>query len=277
MITLDITALPPGQWDAADLLPEKLHGLDATTLATRPLAEGMPGPVLGDCARITIDGDDPILLIRGETHRLSGLGRNLDGGVLIIEGSAGPEAGAGMRGGELVIHANAGARLGAGMRGGLIRVYGDAGDWVGAALPGAVSGMRGGSILVQGSAGDRVADRMRRGLIVVAGDCGTGAASQMLAGTLVMLGKAGATLGSGMRRGSVLLCDESAIPDTGFAGNGLQTLGMIPLLRNYLESLDRKLAKALRPFSRVDRHLGDRGCGGLGELLLARGSSRRKS
>lgn len=270
MITLKVKQLPPGLIEAGNLQPTVLSVLDAAALARQPLGDSPASPLIGDCFGIKVRGEDPILLIEGDISALSGIGRGMNEGVLLLEGHAGPETGAGMRAGEISIQGNAGDRLGAGMRGGLIRVKGNVGHWAGAALPGAVSGMRGGSILVQGHAGDRVADRMRRGLIVVQGDTGAAPASQMLAGTLVVLGKPGPSLGTGMRRGSVLVRTPDFEPGAGFVDTGAHTLGIIPLLRGYLEGLDSRLARAVRAFNRVDRFAGDRGCGGLGEVLRAR-------
>jgi len=269
MITLKVKQLPPGLIDAGHLQPAVLGALDTTALARHPLGVGPASPCIGDCFGIKVQGEDPILLIEGDASALVGIGRGMNEGVTVIEGSAGPETGAGMRAGELSIKGDVGSLLGAGMRGGLIRVRGSAGDWVGAALPGAVSGMRGGSILIQGNVGDRVADRMRRGLIVVQGDTGAAAGGQMLAGTLVVLGEPGVSLGSGMRRGSILVRDSEFQPGQGFVDTGAHSLGMVPLLRGYLASLDPRMARALRVFTRVQRFVGDRGCGGLGEVLRA--------
>lgn len=270
MITLKVKALPPGLLEAGHLQPATLGALDAQSLARHPLGSAPASPCIGDCFSIKVRGNDPILLIEGDTATLTGIGRGMNEGVLIVEGDGGPEAGAGMRAGELILKGNSGDLLGAGMRGGLIRVQGSAGDWVGAALPGAVSGMRGGSILIQRNAGDRVADRMRRGLIVVQGDAGIAAGAQMLAGTLAVLGTSGASLGSGMRRGSILIRDGAFEPDPGFVHTGAHALGVIPLLRGYLGELDPRLARALRAFTQADRFVGDRGCGGLGEILRAK-------
>jgi len=269
MITLKVKQLPSGLTDAGNLQPATLGTLDASALARHPLGNTPCSPSIGDCFSIKSRGADPILLIEGDTHTLTGIGRGMQAGVLVVEGDAGPETGAAMRAGELSIKGNTGDLLGAGMRGGLIRVQGNTGNWIGAALPGAVSGMRGGSILIQGNAGDRVADRMRRGLIVVKGDTGAAAGAQMLAGTLVVLGKPGAAIGSGMRRGSILIRDAQFAPGAGFVHTGVHALGIIPLLRGYLAGLDPRLARALRAFTRVDRFAGDRGCSGLGEVLRA--------
>jgi formylmethanofuran dehydrogenase subunit C len=270
MITLKVKQLPPGLVEAGNLQPATLGALDATALARHPLGATQSSPCIGDCFGIKVRGGDPILLIEGDVPTLTGIGRSMDEGVLIVEGDSGPETGAGMRAGELIVKGNAGDLLGAGMRGGLIRVQGSTGHWVGAALPGAVSGMRGGSILIQRNAGDRIADRMRRGLIVVQGDTGSAAGGQMLAGTLVVLGKPGPSMGSGMRRGSILVRDPSFEPGVGFSNTGAHTLGMIALLRGYLAGLDPRLARALRAFTQAERFVGDRGCGGLGEILRAK-------
>lgn len=269
MITLRLRAPLPCLLDASGLQPSLVGGMDITALSQLKLHVHGKARPLGEFFTLSGKPDNTTLCIAGVTPTLQGLGKEMREGLLLLEGSCGDAVGAGMRGGELRITGDARHRLGAGMRGGLIRVKGSVGDFAGGPLPGAVSGMRGGTLLISGHAGARLADRLRRGLILVAGDTGPAPASQMIAGTVIILGTPGDSPGSGMRRGSLLLkAGADALPPT-FVPTGVHELSFITLLTRHLETLDPRHARALRGFRSVRRWVGDRGCGGQGEILFA--------
>lgn len=156
--------------------------------------------------------------------------------------------------------------VGAGMKCGTLQVNGDVGDFLGSAPAGERVGMRGGLILVKGSAGERAADRQRRGVILIEGDVGYGCAARMIAGTLAVLGRVGDGLGIGMRRGTVLVRQFPVLPAT-FNDEGCHDLSFLALLLASFRSLDSRFA-SLRNITQVRRWVGDRACGGQGEILL---------
>ena len=94
MITLKVKQLPPGLIEAGNLQPTVLSVLDAAALARQPLGDSPASPLIGDCFGIKVRGEDPILLIEGDISALSGIGRGMNEGVLLLEGHAGPETGA---------------------------------------------------------------------------------------------------------------------------------------------------------------------------------------
>jgi formylmethanofuran dehydrogenase subunit C len=268
MITLRLHSPLPCPVDVSCLQPALVGELDLAALGRMRLrVDGKARPI-GELFALSGKPEAGRLRISGVTPSLEGLGRDMREGLLLLEGDCGDAVGAGMRGGEIRLTGNARHRLGAGMRGGLVRVSGSVGDFAGGSLPGAVSGMRGGILLIDGNAGARLADRLRRGLILVAGDTGPAPASQMIAGTVIILGTPGDSPGSGMRRGSLLIRTEDCpVPPT-FVTTGVHELSFITLLMRHLEILEPRHARALRHFRRVRRLVGDRGCGGQGEILF---------
>jgi formylmethanofuran dehydrogenase subunit C len=118
-----------------------------------------------------------------------GLGWEMRGGAVIVEGDVLIGACTGMIGGSVTIRGNAGDELGIGMEGGRILIQGDAGNDVGGA-------MYGGRIEIMGNAGDFV---------------GSGnyywekhdERNGMRAGNIIIRGDAGSHLGEGMRGGQI--------------------------------------------------------------------------
>ncbi len=270
MIVLTLNAALDAQVEMSAITPEALATLKPEAIKRLKLAYGRRQVALGELFKLqgTVDTS---LTIAGITPHLQGLGAQLRSGTLHLEGHCGDEVGREMRGGELIVHGTARDRLGAGMRGGLLRVEGSTGDFVGGGLPGATTGMKGGTILISRHAGARAGDRMRRGLIAISGNTGAGCASQMVAGTIVVLGTPGAGYATGMRRGSLLLNEAGFQAPETFVNTGQYALSFIAVLSSYLADLEPALRRRLRPFSAVARWVGDRGCGGLGEILVAEG------
>lgn len=268
MIVMSVIGEVNAPIDLRGLVPEALAGLTLDEIRRRPLRAGRDLVPVGELFKVRGTPDATLALI-GVTPHMHGLGAGMRQGLLRLEGDCGDYVGADLRGGQIHVHGNARDLLGAGMRDGLIEVEGAVGEALGGPLDGAVGGMRGGTVLVARTAGRRLGDRMRRGVVVVGGDCGERCGSQMIAGTIVVLGKVGAGAGTGMRRGSLLLRDAAAaLPDT-FVRTGQGPLSFVTVLGGYLGALKPALATRLRAFRHPVRWVGDRGCGGLGEILLA--------
>jgi formylmethanofuran dehydrogenase subunit C len=212
-------------------------------------------------------GDD-LLVFDADLARFDHVGAGMDGGTLIVEGSAGDHVGAAMRGGELRLRGSAGALAGCEMSGGTLLVGGNVGDFAAGALPGSMDGMRGGTLVVRGNAGARLGDRMRRGSVVVFGDVGDFAASRMVAGTIALAGRCGVHVGYGMRRGSVVF----AGPAPELAPTFVAAIGGAEV---FWQLLARDLARhggafASLPSRRIERWLGDLAADGKGELIAVR-------
>jgi formylmethanofuran dehydrogenase subunit C len=108
---------------------------------------------------------------------------------------------------------------------------------------------------------------MRRGTVLLFGDAGDFLASRMVAGTIALAGRCGAHAAYGMRRGSLVFAGpRPAVPPT-FVAAGADA----PV---FWQLLARDLAQhggafAALPKARIERHLGDLGADGKGELILA--------
>lgn len=223
------------------------------------------------------------LHIQGDLTKMDRLGYELSSGTLSIEGSVGAEAAAGMRGGRILIDGDAGDRLATGMRGGSVAVSGNAGNDLGCPSVGAKRGMTGGFMLVGGDVGQRPLRRLRRGLILIGGSFGDGLAEEMIAGTIVLAGKAPVEgsprpfAAHGMRRGTIVVLEPTAISGPRFTEPQRLQLAFLPLLwreiRQNLEGLPdwnskRALLGKIPNETWVDRQVGDRSVGGMGEILF---------
>ena len=90
----------------------------------------------------------------------------------------------------------------------------------------------------------------------------------MIAGTLAVLGRSGQGTGFGMLRGTLLLGNPpDSIPAT-FSEAEPCTLGFLSLLARSLSQLDGPFGRLAERGNRVKRSLGDRACGGRGEILV---------
>ena len=264
---------PPAQRvDMSALTPDPLAGrkLDFVAAMTLPcgnrklrvdeLFEISGTPVEPrDKARITI---------RNASPKLDRIGSGMIAGTIAVEGDAGAYAGFGMKGGRLEISGNAGPFAAATMSGGEIAIGGNAGDCLGSALSGDRRGMRGGLVTVAGNAGARVGDHLRRGMLLIAGDAGPYCGARMTAGTIAVLGRAGDFVGFGMHRGTILLAREPARMPATFNDCGSHELHFLSLMVDYAHGRGAAFA-ALDGFGcRVRRLGGDRGVGGMGEILI---------
>ena len=210
---------------------------------------------------------DGKLVFEGDCTRCDRIGWQMDGGMLIVDGSVGDYAGACMSGGEIVVRGNACDLAACEMAGGSLTIEGNAGDFAASTLPGSMDGMRGGTLVIKGHAGARFGDRMRRGTAVVFGDAGDFLASRLVAGTIAIGGRAGAHVSYGMRRGSVVFAGPA--PD--LSPTFVPAIAEAPV---FWQLLARDLAKhggvfAELPTRRIERRLGDLAADGKGELIHA--------
>ena len=266
-LRLRLRERPQQRIDMTSLTPDKLTGSGVAEIAALRLKLGRHERRVD--ALFELDGEETsTVILDNASDRLDNIGAHMRQGRLFVHGDAGFYLGRGMRGGEIQVSGSCGAFAGAGMRGGEIHIDGDAGDFLGAPPSGERLGMNGGLILVKGHAGDRVGDRQRRGTILIEGDAGAYCASSMIAGTIAILGQAGANLGMDMRRGTLLLTREpESLPPT-FNDNDERELNFLSVLLSSFAHLNSHFARLPRGDYRVHRYLGDRACGGLGEVLV---------
>ncbi|WP_088281269.1 formylmethanofuran dehydrogenase subunit C [Ideonella sp. A 288] len=258
---------PPAlRLDLTGLTPTALAALTAADVERLPIGHGNRTLPLGEFFSLQPGADDTLRL-EGDLSCCDRVGWQMAGGQLVVDGSVGHYAGAGMTSGTLHVRGHAGLLAACEMAGGRLTVDGDVGDFAASTLPGSMDGMRGGTLVVAGNAGARFGDRMRRGTAVVFGHAGDFLASRMVAGTIALGGTAGAHLGYGMRRGSLVLASDGPPmppPPT-----------FVPAVADALvfwQLLSRDLARHGGPFAqlpkrRIERHLGDLAAGGKGELI----------
>jgi formylmethanofuran dehydrogenase subunit C len=270
-LTLTLQAPSSLAIEVEGLSPLSLQGLSHEEIARLLLTVGNQQVACGDLFRI--DGsaaDDNLLIFAGECQSLHGIGVQLSGGIIQVEGCAGRHLGAGMTGGEVFVMGDAGDWAGAEMRGGRIVVRGHAGNQLGSAYRGSRKGMTGGEILVHGSAGHELGRGLRRGLIAIGQNAGDGIGYQMLAGTILVFGSAGAHPGAGMRRGTIALLDADSPPSLlpSFREAGLFPSTFLQLYFRHLRRSQFPVSESLlKTVLRTFR--GDLLELGLGEILSA--------
>ncbi|GIX04840.1 MAG: tungsten-containing formylmethanofuran dehydrogenase 2 subunit C [Planctomycetaceae bacterium] len=194
-------------------VPVEVEGLTPTWCAGKSLAEierfeiflGNRKVPLAELFTVRGDPDDLTQIWQGDLRGVHWIGAHLEGGHLVIEGSAGRHVGSQMRSGTIVVQGDADGWAGAEMRGGLLRIQGNAGHLAGAAYRGSPKGMRGGTLLIEGNAGNEVGLAMRRGLIAIQGHVEDMLGFHMIAGTIVVCGNCGVRPGAGMKRGTLAL------------------------------------------------------------------------
>lgn len=267
-LTLTLREATPYALDMSQLRLDLVNEFSTKEIGSVPLWLGNESHALGELFAFSASPYQGSVVIRDAGDRLYGVGAEMNGGRLVVEGHGGDCLGRGLLSGEIRVEGSCGDYAGAAMHGGTIEIRGNAGDYLGAPLAGERVGIRGGSVLVRGNCGDRAGERQRGGLLLLENDAGDYCGCNMIAGTLVALGRSGNSAGFGMRRGTLLLGNETpSIPCT-FNGNGPQTLGFLALLAASLEHLDGPFGRLSERGHRVDRWVGDRGCGGRGEILV---------
>jgi formylmethanofuran dehydrogenase subunit C len=265
-LTLTLRAAPALPVDCSPLTPDKLAGKSAVEIAATALQSGRHRLKAGDLFEISGDAGDS-LVIRNACTKLDRIGAGMVGGTLEVEGNVGSYLGAGMKDGTIRVAGNAGLLAATGMTAGLLHVRGNVGDFLGAAIAGDKQGMLGGVVVVGGNAGARVGDHMRRGIILIGGNAGDYCGSRMLAGTIMVRGGVGRLPGFAMKRGTLLFSGNPELPAT-FNDCGTHELMFLRLFSRHLRELGPETAAFAPAGERVRRWLGDRGNGGVGEVLV---------
>lgn len=271
-LVLTLRESPAQRVDMSALTPDPLAGRTLDYVAAMTLPCGNRKLRVDELFEISGKPVEPRekaqIAIRNASSKLDRIGSGMIAGTIAVEGDAGAYAGFGMKGGRLEISAGAGPFAAAAMSGGEISIGGDAGDFLGGALPGDRTGMRGGLVTVAGDAGARAGDHLRRGMLLIAGAAGPYCGARMIAGTIVVLGQAGDFIGFGMHRGTILLWREPARMPATFNDCGSHELHFLSLMFDYARGRGKTFAALDRFGCRVRRLAGDRGVGGLGEILI---------
>ena len=265
-ITFNLKTQPNQRLDLSPLIPVNLADKSLADIGKITLQCGkalIPVSELFD-----ISGDDrQNIVINNSFDKLDYIGKEMDGGSITINGSAGAYLGMGLKSGAITVNGNTGIFTGCEMKKGTLEINGNVGDFLGGALPGNKMGMKGGIILVNGNVGERAGDHMRRGLILIEGNAGNYCGSRMTAGTIAVMGNTGRYLGYAMRRGTLLLWNPPQLLPS-FNDCGAHTLGFLPLLFNSFKQINSKFADATAAFNRVQRYAGDMSEIGRGEVLV---------
>jgi formylmethanofuran dehydrogenase subunit C len=265
-LTLTLKKRPDQRIDMSPLVCQKLEGLTPVEIGQLELPMGNRTVPVDELFKIS--GEDvQHIIIAGSFNKLDGIGKELDGGKITIEGDAGAYLGQSMKSGVINVQGSAGLYAGCEMKGGLIEIDDNAGDFLGAALPGNKQGMKGGTILVKGNVGERAGDHMRRGVILIEGNAGDYCGSRMVAGTIAVMGQTGRYLGYAMRRGTLLLWNKPQLSAT-FNDCGSHTLAFLPILFSSFKQFNSRFADSSAAFNRVRRYGGDMASTGKGEILL---------
>jgi formylmethanofuran dehydrogenase subunit C len=213
-IALTLRTRPAGAVDASSLA---LHdwtdrpGAEIAKLSVRVTGAG--SVALGDL--FSIAGERaPRIRLTGDFSAFEGLGAELAGGDITIEGDVGPRVGTRMRAGQIRVTGSAGWGAGLEMSGGVLEIGRDAGPRAGGAALGAKRGMTGGELIIRGNAGAEAGAAMRRGLVVVGGDAEEGAGRTTIAGTVVVFGATGPNPGQWSKRGTVVALGPVTPPAT---------------------------------------------------------------
>ena len=265
-LTFTLKTRPDQRVDMSPLVCHALENLDITDIAAIKLHCGKRKVRVDEL--FSISGfNAKHILIKNSFSKLDYIGKDLDGGVIHVEGDVGAYCGMGLKAGLIKISGNAGIYAGCEMKKGQLEIDGNAGDFLGGALPGNKMGMKGGLILIRGNAGDRVGDHLRRGTILIEGSVGDYCGSRMIAGTIAVMGYTGKFLGHSMRRGTLLLWNAPKL-SASFNDCGSHTLAFLPMLFKSFADLNSAFALPENAFNRVQRYAGDMSEIGRGEVLV---------
>lgn len=265
-LTLTLKTRPDQRVDMSPLVCQKLENLEPVEIGAIKLHCGKKKVRVDEL--FTISGfDAKHIQIKNSFSKLDYIGKDLDGGVIQVDGDVGAYCGMGMKSGLIKIWGNAGIYAGCEMKKGQLEIVGNVGDFLGGALAGNKMGMKGGLILVKGNAGDRVGDHLRRGMILIEGSVGDYCGSRMIAGTIAVMGFAGKFAGHSMRRGTLLLWNATKL-SASFNDCGSHTLAFLPMLFKSFKGLNSLFADDDVAFNRVQRYAGDMAEIGRGEILI---------
>ncbi len=265
-LTLNVKHTPAQRVDMSPLVCQQLTGKKTVDIGKITLQCGKSLIRVDDL--FNLSGDDTSHIVIKNSHdKLDYVGKELDGGEIVVEGDVGAYLGMSMKSGTINVSGNTEIYAACEMNSGLLQIDGNAGDFVGGALPGNKKGMKGGTVLIKGNVGDRAGDRMRRGMLLIEGDAGDYCGSRMIAGTIAVMGTTGQHIGYNMRRGTLLLWQQPEIPPT-FNDCGLHSLAFLPILFASFRQLDSKFADSAVAFNRAQRYGGDISEIARGELLV---------
>lgn len=265
-LTFTLKTRPDQRVDMSPLVCQKLEHLEPVEIGAIKLHCGKK-KVRVDELFIVSGFDAKHILIKNSFSKLDYIGKELDGGIILVEGDVGAYCGMGMKSGSIKILGDTGLYAGCEMKKGQLEIAGNTGDFLGGALPGNKMGMKGGLILVRGNAGDRVGDHLRRGTILIEGSAGDYCGSRMIAGTIAVMGFTGKFLGHSMRRGTLLLWNSPKL-SASFNDCGSHTLAFLPMLFKSFNGLNSLFADESITFNRVRRYAGDMSEIGRGEILV---------
>lgn len=265
-LTFTLKTRPDQRVDMSPLVCQALENLEPVEIAAIKLHCGKKKVRVDELFNIS-GFDAKHIQIKNSFSKLDYIGKDLDGGVIHVEGDVGAYCGMGMKKGSIKVFGNTGIYTGCEMKKGQIEIEGNAGDFLGGALAGNKMGMKGGLILVKGNAGDRVGDHLRRGTILIEGNVGDYCGSRMIAGTIAVMGITGKFLGHSMRRGTLLLWNSPKL-SASFNDCGSHTLAFLPMLFKSFKGLNSAFADEQNSFNRVQRFAGDMAEIGRGEILV---------
>lgn len=268
-LTLTLKFCPYQRVDMSPLVCHQLRDLGVNDVAAIMLQNGRQKVRVDELFEISGD-DSQHIVIKNCCEKLDYIGRELDGGVIEVEGDVGAYLAMSMRSGNVSVRGDAGLYVACELTGGQVLIDGNAGDFVGGALPGNKQGMRGGLVLIKGDVGARAGDHMRRGIVLVEGNAGDYLGSRMTAGTVAVMGDVGRFVGYAMRRGTLLLWRQPEMP-ANFKDCGTHTLAFLPLLFGSFKGMDSKFADASVRFNRAHKWGGDIAEMGRGEVLVKTG------
>ncbi len=160
-VRLTLRRAPAAPTDAASIRPDAFLELDEVAIAGLPMGPDPESPRIGDLFDV-LGGRSDDVRVNGDLTRLRGLGADMTGGTLRLEGDAADGVGAGMRGGLILVHGSVGDEAGARMRRGSIAVTGRAGQRAGLQ-------MIAGTLLVLGDLGRAPGFGLKRGTLVAGG------------------------------------------------------------------------------------------------------------
>jgi len=264
-LTLTLRRRPDQRLDLSSLVPHGLAGKTAREIEQIDLQTTRHRVQVGDVFRLRM-GDVEQIRIQGACDRLDYVGREMNGGEILVEGDLGIQAGRLMAGGRLTVLGNTGPWAASGMKAGVLEIRKAAGDRLGGPLAGEIAGMRGGIVIVRGSVGERVGERMRRGTIIVEGEAGPYAGSRMIAGTLVIRRKAGQLPGFLLKRGTIVLGDGCSALSPTFVDCGRYELVAMRWMADMIEPYSKAAAALLR--RPLTRFAGDMAVLGKGEIFV---------
>jgi formylmethanofuran dehydrogenase subunit C len=232
--------------DASAIAPDRFGAMSERDISALPVRYGGRAGALGDV--FTVRGERATAVhLEGELGRADGLGSDMAGGELTIEGDVGRDLGLAMAGGMIDLRGNAGANA-AGAR------------------PGAARGVTGGEVIIRGSADADLAAGMRRGVVVVTGSAARGTGHSMIAGTVVVFGAIAAGVGRFLKRGSIVALGKVEPPAT-FQYACIYRPPHVHLLLRYLQARHGLEISDRQRTGLYERYSGDMGELGKGEML----------